>query len=80
MNIFKAWITSALGVIIYVMTSVMIYRGTLDWVWGGVIAYAMGTILLLAPETIEKNVKNLINRTTLGNGSTSTPEDPNIKE
>lgn len=80
MNIFKAWITSTLGIIIYIMTSIMIYRGTLDWVWGGVIAYTMGTILLLAPQTIEKNVKNLINRTTLGNNTPSIPEDPNIKE
>lgn len=51
-NILKGWITTLISLVIYIITSVMIWRGTFDFLWEGIGGYAIGTILLLAPDNI----------------------------
>jgi hypothetical protein len=66
-NVIKGWITSIIGVIVYVVTLLMIYNAKLNWYWEGIGAMAFGTILLLAPQTIEKWLNKIVNSKTRKN-------------
>lgn len=53
-NVLKGWITSIIGVITMVLTLVLVFCDQIDFVWDGVAGLSIGTILLMAPQTIEK--------------------------
>jgi len=59
-NIIKGLITSAIGVATMVITLFLIFTGSMDFVWGGLAGLAMGTILLLAPDTLVKKLGDVI--------------------
>lgn len=59
-NIVKGIITSAIGVATMVVTLLLIFAGTLDFVWEGIAGLTMGTILLLAPDTIVRKLGDVI--------------------
>lgn len=60
-NFIKGWVTSVIGVVIYIVTLLMIYNNKLNWLWEGFGAMILGTILLLAPQTIEKWINKIVN-------------------
>lgn len=59
-NILKAWFTSLAGIATVALSLFLVWKGTFDFVWEGIGGLAIGTILLLAPRTIEKNVSRWI--------------------
>ncbi len=59
-NIIKGIITSAMGVATMVITLFLIFTESMDFVWGGLAGLAMGTILLLAPDTLVKKLGDVI--------------------
>ncbi len=76
-NVVKSWITSFVGVAIYIGTSILIWKGTFDFTWEGLVGYCLGTFLLLSPDNILKlvstGVKNYFNK-----DKTSTPTQEEI--
>lgn len=59
-NIIKGIITSAIGVATMIVTLLLIWAGTIDFVWEGIAGLAIGTILLLAPDTFVKKMGDVI--------------------
>jgi|GEM_PF-6982305 len=64
LNIIKTFITSIMGVIIYVITTIFLWRGDIGFLWEGIAGFTIGSILLLFPKAIEKFIL-----TYLGNSS-----------
>ncbi len=73
-NVVKGWITSVIGTITMILTLYLTYTQAIDFIWEGIGGLAIGAILLLAPQTIEKNVKGVINKWT-GDTSGSSKND-----
>lgn len=59
-NILKGWITSLVGTAAMVISLVLVYKGSLTFVWEGIGGLTAGAVLLLAPQTIEKKVSAAI--------------------
>lgn len=53
-NIIKGWITSIVGVITMITTLLLVFTSQIDFIWNGIAGLSIGTILLMAPQTIEK--------------------------
>ena len=51
-NIIKGWITSIVGVCVYVVTTILWLTNVIPMKWEGVLGYLVGTFLLLAPDKI----------------------------
>lgn len=66
-NIFKAWVTTIIGLVIYIVTILMIYDNKLTWVYEGLSAMALGTILMFSPKTIEKWINKIVHFKTKTN-------------
>lgn len=75
-NIIKGLITSIFGVATMIITLFLIFTGAMDFVWGGLAGLAMGTILLLAPDTIVKKLGDVIKSV----GLNKTGVEANIEE
>lgn len=82
-NVIKGWITSIIGSLLLLSTLFLWFFGVIHLIWEGLAGFAMGTILLLAPRTIENNVPKLID--AIGNKlnlthdvgeSSSKPDNP----
>lgn len=54
------WVTSLVGIIIYSITTYLIIKGRFDFLWEGVGGYGTGTILLLAPKSVETLISKWI--------------------
>lgn len=78
-NVAKGWITSIIGILTMILTLYLVYNGTFDFIWEGVGGLVMGTILLLAPQTIEKKVSEAISKWSGGTNSSSS-DIPNNEE
>lgn len=59
-NMIDSWVTTLLGVATIVLTLVLIYRGTFDFLWEGVAGLVTGSILIVAPKTIEQKLSEFI--------------------
>ena len=59
-NVFKAWVTSLLGILFMVSALFLWFFGLIDFVWEGVAAIILGVILLYAPKTVEKKLSEAI--------------------
>lgn len=71
-KIVDSWITSIAGVAIYTITSILIWQKVFDFVWEGIGGYVIGTLLLMAPQSIEKLVsKAIVNKENLSTKSES---------
>lgn len=46
----KDWITSLVGLAIWIMTGVMIYLGKATWLWDGVTGFIVGGTFFLLPD------------------------------
>jgi len=53
-HLIKGWITSIVGVATMVISLVLVFTGKIDFVWDGLAGLGIGTVLLMAPRTIEK--------------------------
>lgn len=53
-NLIKGWITSIIGIITMIVSLLLVFTGQIDFVWDGVAGLSIGTVLLMAPQTIEK--------------------------
>jgi hypothetical protein len=71
-NVIKGWITSLVGTACMIISLFLVFNKTIDFVWEGIGGLTIGTILLLAPKTIEKKVSEFINRN--GGSDIPTPE------
>lgn len=59
-NVIDGWITTIIGVVTMIISLVLVWRGVFDFVWEGVAGLSIGTILLLAPKSIEKLISKYI--------------------
>lgn len=84
-NVIKGIITSAIGVATMVITLFLIFTGAMDFVWGGLAGLAMGTILLLAPDTLVKKLGDVIKAVGLNksgaeaNAAETKIDNPDVK-
>lgn len=82
-NIVKGIITSAIGVATMVTTLMLLFSGSISFVWEGIAGLAMGVILLLAPDTIIKKLGDVISAIG-GRGGNSggnvTPDNPDADD
>lgn len=62
-NVKKGWITTCLGIIVVLAALVFVYTGTIVFLWDGVVGIALGTLLIMSPETIEKKLLSLFTKT-----------------
>lgn len=73
----KGLITSIVGVAAMILSLVSIWYDKIDFVWDGIAGLCIGTVLLLAPKTIEKNFIAIISKfTTKSKPVGSSPEVP----
>lgn len=63
-NIFNGYITTIVGIIVYVITSILIYKGTIDFWYQGIVGYGVGTLLLMSPKTIENIINKFVDSKT----------------
>lgn len=61
-NIFKAIITSTIGIVTMLLTLVLVATSTIDFVWGGIAGLILGCVMLLSPDTIIKKFGDLLNK------------------
>ena len=59
-NILGGWITTLVGTAAMVISLFLVYKGNITFVWEGIGGLVAGSVLLLAPETIEKKVSEAI--------------------
>lgn len=59
-NVVKGWVTSVIGLITMIVTIILVYREVIDFTWDGVVGLVIGSLLLMAPKTIEKKVSEAI--------------------
>jgi hypothetical protein len=59
-NILGGWITTLVGTAAMVISLLLVYKGSITFVWEGIGGLVAGSVLLLAPETIEKKVSEAI--------------------
>lgn len=59
-NILKGVITSIFGVVTMVVTLFLVFTDSMDFIWEGLAGLGFGTLLLLAPDTIVKQLGNVI--------------------
>ncbi len=58
-NVIKGWITSIVGVVTMITTLLLVFTGQMDFVWNGIAGLSIGTVLLMAPQTIETQFAKL---------------------
>jgi len=59
-NAFKGWLTTLIGVATMVLTLWEVYKNVFDFVWEGIGGLIVGSILIMAPQTIEKKLSEVI--------------------
>jgi hypothetical protein len=80
-NIVKGWITSLVGITLMVASLTLWITGVIPIKWDATIGIALGTILLLAPNKIEKLAGSAIkgwggNNNDAEEGSNIKPDNP----
>lgn len=55
-NVISGWATTIIGIVTMIISLVLVWQKVFDFVWEGIGGLAMGTILLIAPKTIEKAI------------------------
>lgn len=63
-SLFKSWVTVLTGVVVYAITSILVYKGSISFWPEGLIGYCIGTFLVLNPRGIEKVFDKIINYKT----------------
>jgi len=61
-NIFKSLITTFLGISVVGVTILLIFTGTMDWIWEGIAGVVIGTILILSPDKLVEKVSEFIGK------------------
>lgn len=59
-NVIKGWITTIVGTIILLLTTYLLFKREVFFIWEGIAGLSIGTILLMAPRTIEKKISEII--------------------
>lgn len=73
-NIFKSIITTILGVATVIVTLILIFVGTIGFIWEGIAGLVIGTLLIISPDTIVTNTGVFIGRfTKKGNDEPNSP-------
>lgn len=76
-NVIKGWITTIIGTATMVLTLILIFTQVIDFVWEGIGGLVVGSILLMAPQTIEKKVTLGLKMWGLRSGGVAEqPQDP----
>lgn len=63
-NIFKSLVTTLLGVAVVLVTLLLVFTGTMDWIWNGIAGVVIGTVLILAPDTLVTKVSEFFGKFT----------------
>lgn len=74
-NVIKGWITSIIGIACMALTLILVYLDKMDFIWDGIAGLSIGTILLMAPQTIEKYFIDLFSKFTGKSSSKNTRQD-----
>ena len=77
--IIDSWVTSIMGIIIYIITTIFIWKGIFDFVWEGIAGYVLGTVLLLFPRSIETFIKEYLKSKQSDNSSGYNNEPPKFE-
>ena len=77
-NIIKGFITSIIGTVILLMTVFFLFTKQIFFIWEGIAGLTMGTILLMAPRTIETKVSEAIS--AWGGSSIAKRKDIEVKD
>jgi hypothetical protein len=72
-NILKGYFTTLVGVATTGITLYLVYTDKMDFVWNGVAGLSIGTVLILAPQSIEAMFGHLIDKVS---GSSTYPTYP----
>lgn len=78
-NIIKGIITSIIGVITMILTLFLVFTSTIDFIWSGIAGLSIGTILLLAPDTIVQKLGDVIKAVGM-NRSGAASNDADIQQ
>lgn len=63
-NIFKSIITSVLGIIIVLVTVLLVFTGTMDWIWNGIAGCVIGAALIVSPDSLVEKISDFIGKFT----------------
>lgn len=78
-NAIQGWATTIVGLITMGITLYLIFTGQMVFMWNGVLGLGMGSILVMAPKTIEKLAISAVKRIGFGTSKedcSTTPDNP----
>lgn len=55
-NVISGWATTIVGIATMIISLVLVWQKVFDFVWEGIGGLTIGTVLLMAPKTIEKAI------------------------
>ena len=55
-NVISGWATTIIGIVAMVISLILVWQKVFDFVWEGIGGLSIGTVLLMAPRTIEKAI------------------------
>ena len=78
-NIIKGWITSIVGTSLMILSLLLWYTGVISMMWEGAIGLILGSLLLLTPRSLERNVGKFLSAWGGGNNiedCSTKPDNP----
>lgn len=77
-NIIKGLVTSIIGIITMIVTIFLVFTGSMSFVWEGIAGLCLGTILLLAPDTIIKKIGDVISAVGMNKSGAASVNDEQV--
>lgn len=59
-RIMKAWVSSLFGVSIAVISSILLYKGTINFMWDGLLGLSLGFAIFMIPEKVESAIGSIL--------------------
>ena len=59
-TVIKAWVSSLFGFAIMAGTSVLIYKGSMKFIWEGLIGISLGFAIFMMPARVEKAIGEIL--------------------
>lgn len=78
-NAIQGWATTIVGLITMGITLYLIFTGQMVFMWNGVLGLSIGSILVMAPRTIEKLAMAAIKKVGFASSKedcSTTPDNP----
>ena len=62
LNIIRGWLTTLIGLAVAIVTITLVLNKAFDFIWEGAAGLGVCAILIMAPETVEKKITEVINK------------------